>query len=123
MSNRICVKVGYDTRAEARRAARLTSLDYGKLNAYRCPKCDLYHIGHRHPQAEVDHLNARVVVRGADGITTVLRGEVGEVTIDPCPVCGLKRIYQQTQPDSDGMSTASWECPDGHLSQSFSQHR
>lgn len=42
-------KVGYQTRTDARQAARRTQRrsDSGdRLQVYKCPDCDLFHIGH-----------------------------------------------------------------------------
>ena len=40
-------KRGYGTKAKAKRSARRAERIIGRLSAYRCPHCDLFHLGHR----------------------------------------------------------------------------
>ncbi len=43
-----CVgKRGYGSKAKAKRHARRAEGTIGRLHAYRCPHCDLFHLGHR----------------------------------------------------------------------------
>jgi hypothetical protein len=102
-------KVRYSTRAEARRAARLSRPDLGALSAYHCPRCGYFHIGHR--QAETELGDIRVTVIQADGRRIPIVGRTETLTIDPCH-CGLAREYVQSEPASDGSSTVGWACPD-----------
>lgn len=40
-------KHGYRSKAEAKRYARRAEHRLGRLVAYRCPHCELFHLGHR----------------------------------------------------------------------------
>lgn len=40
-------KHGYGTKSKAKRAYRRKGSTVGRLFAYRCPHCDLFHLGHR----------------------------------------------------------------------------
>ncbi len=40
-------KKGYDSKTKAKRYARRGESRLGRLFAYRCPHCDLFHLGHR----------------------------------------------------------------------------
>lgn len=45
-----CPKIGYISRRDARRSLKLvanTRHGAGGMRAYRCPRCSLWHLGHK----------------------------------------------------------------------------
>lgn len=40
-------KRGYSSKAKAKRSGRRSEWLLGRLSAYRCPHCNLFHLGHR----------------------------------------------------------------------------
>jgi hypothetical protein len=45
---RQCIgKLGYSSKAKAKRHGRRAEGTIGRLFAYRCPHCSLFHLGHR----------------------------------------------------------------------------
>lgn len=40
-------KRGYSSKAQAKKSGRRAERIVGRLVAYRCPHCDLFHLGHR----------------------------------------------------------------------------
>lgn len=41
-----CAKVAYQSRSDAKKAARFVRVAHGRMRPYRCPTCGFWHIGH-----------------------------------------------------------------------------